>query len=191
MFHPNVARWIRDTHNLDARRGQARSTKPFVRGGDPVLGCRLGAGTHQEYVAIRRSHRDIRPTRPGRRGDSQAGNLQAPGHIAWKVEGKAGVAFSANVNVGDWLSRQVRGHQDQVDEIVSTLRSGKKAGSAPDRASIASDPSIDAELKALRADLVRLGNGLAGDAILVATHPEVQLIDIALQRVDRMIGQRA
>ncbi len=128
---------------------------------------------------------------PGAAVILKRGSLQAPGHIAWKVEGKAGVAFSANVNVGDWLSRQVRGHQDQVDEIVSTLRSGKKAGSAPDRASIASDPSIDAELKALRADLVRLGNGLAGDAILVATHPEVQLIDIALQRVDRMIGQRA
>ena len=117
------------------------------------------------------------------------GRLQARGHIAWKVEGKAGIAFSAKVNVGEWLSRHVRGHQEQVDEIVSSLRSGKQAGSIADGASIAGDPSIDAELLALRADLVRLGNGLAGDAILVATHPEVQMIDIALQRVDRMIGQ--
>jgi hypothetical protein len=112
---------------------------------------------------------------PGTAVILRRGSLQTAGHIAWKVEGKAGLAFSTRVNVGDWLSRQVRGHQDQVDEIVSSLKSGRQPGSA--------------ELQALRADLVRLGNGLAGDAILVATHLEVQMIDIALQKVDRIIGQ--
>lgn len=126
---------------------------------------------------------------PGAAVILRRGSLQTAGHIAWKVEGKAGIAFSTRVNVGDWLSRQVRGHQDQVDEIVSSLKSGRPSGSVADGASIASNPSIDAELQALRADLVRLGNGLAGDAILVATHPEVQVIDIALQRMDRIIGQ--
>ena len=127
---------------------------------------------------------------PGTAVVLKRGGLEAAGRIAWKVEGKAGIAFSARVNVGDWLSRQVRGHQEQVDEIISGLRSGKQSGSAADGPSIAGGASIDTELRALRADLVRLGDGLAGDAILVATHPEVQLIDIALQRVDRMIGQR-
>jgi len=126
---------------------------------------------------------------PGTAVVLKRGSLQAPGRIAWRVEGKAGIAFSGRVNVGDWLSRQVRGHQEQVDEIISGLRSGKQARSAAGGADMASDPSIDAELQALRADLVRLGDGLASDAILVATHPEVQLIDIALQRVDRLIGQ--
>jgi hypothetical protein len=126
---------------------------------------------------------------PGTAVVLKRGSLQAPGRIAWEAEGKAGIAFSARVNVGDWLSPQVRGHQEQVDEIISGLRSGKQAGGVADGSSIAGDPSIDAELQALRADLVRLGDGLAGDSILVATHPEVQLVDIALQRVDRMIGQ--
>jgi hypothetical protein len=126
---------------------------------------------------------------PGAAVFLRRGRLEAAGNIAWKVEGKAGIAFSIRVNVGDWLSRQVRGHQDQVDEIVSSLKSGGLTGRVADGASIASDPSIDAELQALRADLVRLGNGLAGDAILVATHPEVQMIDIALHKIDRIIGQ--
>jgi hypothetical protein len=116
------------------------------------------------------------------------GSLQTAGHIIWKVDGKAGIAFSTRVSVDDWLSRQVRGHQDQVDEIVSSLKSGRQLGSATDRASV-SDASIDAELQMLRADLIRLGDGLAGDAILAATHPEVQMIDIALQRIDRIIRQ--
>jgi hypothetical protein len=63
------------------------------------------------------------------------------------------------------------------------------AGSGADAMNSSSDTSIEAELTALRAELVRLGDGLASDAILVATHPEIQMVDIALQRVDRIIGQ--
>jgi hypothetical protein len=126
---------------------------------------------------------------PGTAVVLRRGSLQAAGHIAWKVEGKAGIAFLTKLNIADWLSRQGRAHQEQVDEIVSDVRSDRQSRGAPDTTGIASDPSIDAELQALRADLVTLGNGLAGDAILVATHPEVQIIDIALQRVDRIIGR--
>lgn len=116
------------------------------------------------------------------------GSLQASGQIIWKVEGKAGIAFSTRVSVADWLSRQGRAHQQQVDEIVSTLRSTRQHDCAHGP-SIAGDTSVDTELQALRADLVLLGNGLARDAILVATHPEVQMVDIALQRIDRIIQQ--
>ena len=125
---------------------------------------------------------------PGAEVILKRGSLQTGGYIAWKVKGKAGIAFSTRVSVGDWLSRQVRGHQDEVDEIVSNLKAGSPPGSAADGAGVASTPSIEAELLALRGDLVRLGNGLAGDAILVATHPEVQMLDIALQKIDRLIG---
>jgi hypothetical protein len=117
------------------------------------------------------------------------GALHISGQIAWKVERKAGILFSAKVNVADWMSRPVGAHQEKVDDIVSSLRAVAHPGSAVDATNISSDTSIAAELAALRADLVQLGNGLAGDTSLVAAHPEIQMIDVALQRVDRVIGQ--
>jgi hypothetical protein len=45
---------------------------------------------------------------------------------------------------------------------------------------------MQSELSALRSELTKLGEGLVGDIILVATHPELQLLDVALQRVDRI-----
>ena len=46
-----------------------------------------------------------------------------------------------------------------------------------------------AELMTLRTELAELGNSLIGDVVLVATHPEIQALDIAVQRIDRMIGR--
>lgn len=126
---------------------------------------------------------------PGAAVILKRGSLQAAGQIAWKVERKAGIAFSTKVTVADWLSRKLCAHQERVDEIVSSLEPGGQAGSGADAMNSSSDTSIVAELTALRAELVRLGDGLASDAILVATHPEIQMVDIALQRVDRIIGQ--
>ena len=35
---------------------------------------------------------------------------------------------------------------------------------------------------------MQLGNGLTADVVLVATHPEIQLLDIALQRIERIMA---
>ena len=35
---------------------------------------------------------------------------------------------------------------------------------------------------------INLGNALSADVILVATHPEIQSLDISLQRIERIIG---
>jgi hypothetical protein len=126
---------------------------------------------------------------PGAAVILKRGALHISGQIAWKVERKAGIVFSTKVNVADWLSRPAGAHQEKVDDIVSSLRAVAHPGGAVDATNISSDTSIVAELAALRADLVQLGNGLANDTILVATHPEIQMIDVALQRVDRVIGQ--
>ena len=123
---------------------------------------------------------------PGAAVILKRGRLETAGEIAWKAERKAGIALSKSVDVAEWLSRQAGGHQERVDEIVSSLKSGGHPDSASGEANISSDTTILAELAALRADLAQLGSGLAGDAILVATHPEIQLVDIALQRVDRI-----
>jgi hypothetical protein len=43
------------------------------------------------------------------------------------------------------------------------------------------------ELTQLRAELGALENALIADVILVATHPEIQMLDIACQRIDRVL----
>ncbi len=44
-----------------------------------------------------------------------------------------------------------------------------------------------AQLTSLKRDLVSLGEALVKDIILVATHPEIQLLDIAVQKIDRLL----
>jgi hypothetical protein len=126
---------------------------------------------------------------PGAAVILKRGSLQIAGQVAWKVDGNGGIAFSAKVSVAEWLARKVRNHQERVDEIVLSLRSDRQLTVAADPVSIPGVTSIVTELMALRANLAQLENGLATDAILVATHPEIQTIDIALQRVDRVLGQ--
>jgi hypothetical protein len=115
------------------------------------------------------------------------GRLEVRGSVAWKSSRQAGIAFQSRVDVGDWMARQGGPHQERVDELMTALRS-----SAPEPIERDSDHSsarrkaIESELSALRSELTRLGEGLTADIIMVATHPELQLLDIALQRVDRI-----
>ncbi len=114
------------------------------------------------------------------------GQLQAIGCIAWRVERKAGVKLEAAVHVSDWMSRQGSNGQERVDALLSIVRSDAPNDSgAPAVASAA--VSIETELALLRTELIGLGSGLTSDAILVATHPEIQAIDICVQRIDRML----
>lgn len=121
------------------------------------------------------------------------GSLEASGRVAWASSGRAGLAFGSVVRVTDWMARRATAHQDRVDEIVAALKAEELQG---DR-EIVSDESygqsidVETELGLLRADLTKLGDALAADIILVATHPEIQLIDIALQRIERMMGRNS
>jgi len=133
---------------------------------------------------------------PGRKIVLKRGSLEVGGHIAWVASRQAGLAFSPAVRETDWMGRRANAHQERIDEIVAAL----KAESAADEPSAeVAEPSpysveIESELALLGADLMRLGEALTADVILVATHPEIQLIDIALQRVERIMaasGQRA
>jgi hypothetical protein len=118
------------------------------------------------------------------------GSLEASGRVAWASSGRAGLAFGSVVRVTDWMARRATAHQDRVDEIVAALKAEELQG---DR-EIVSDESygqsidVETELGLLRADLTKLGDALAADIILVATHPEIQLIDMALQRIERIMG---
>ena len=126
---------------------------------------------------------------PGTEVIVRRGSLEARGLIAWKVERKGGVAFSGAVEVADWMSR-LASPQDQVDRIVGDYRDKRQTLSAAPPANCDHEEnSVAAELAKLRSDLAQLGNSLSSDVIMVATHPEIQLIDISLQRIDRLIAR--
>lgn len=131
--------------------------------------------------------------RPGCLIVLKRGSLEARGRVAWAASGQAGLAFGTVVRVTDWMARRSTAHQYRVDEIVAALKAEALQG---DR-EIVSDGSnrqsldVETELGQLRADLTKLGEALAADIILVATHPEIQLIDIALQRIERMMGRNS
>lgn len=116
------------------------------------------------------------------------GSLQVVGCVAWKLDRRAGLAFEATVCVADWMSRYPSAKQQRVDEIVAGFKTNSRSGSASvvdEDTSLAG--SIVAELAALRSDLTELEAGLIKDIILVATHPEIQALDISLQRIDRLM----
>lgn len=118
------------------------------------------------------------------------GSLEASADVVWKVGRKAGISFHSVIIVSDWMGRQPSAHQGRVDAMVQAIRSGARdgAGGAGDpQAAAAAQPSVEAELEELGRTLTALEQGLLGDVILFATHPEIQLIDVARQAVERML----
>jgi hypothetical protein len=117
------------------------------------------------------------------------GPLEAKVRIVWKAGRKAGVSFLSPVHVADWMSRTMPSHQAKVDDLVRTIRSGEGGvgGNVQGMAGRIAPP-IEAELRDLRRELAMLEHALAGDEAVIMAHPEIQLLDIALQRIDRMIA---
>lgn len=48
---------------------------------------------------------------------------------------------------------------------------------------------MEAQLHEVHAELAQLERNLVANVILVATRPEIQVLDVSLQRIDRMIRQ--
>jgi hypothetical protein len=118
------------------------------------------------------------------------GCLEAAARIVWKAGRKAGICFSSTLHVADWMSRIVPSHQDHVDEAVRSIRAGQEVepSHGADRPPALAGPGLEAELRALKGDLAELENGLTADAAVAAGHPEIQLLDVALQRIERMLA---
>jgi hypothetical protein len=122
----------------------------------------------------------------GERIDLKRGQLRAAGWIAWRVERKAGVRLEARVHVPDWMTRQVNTGQEQVDALMSMVRNhGPAAPAAAGRAT--GQLSMEAELLQLRLELGELEAALLKDVVVIATHPEIQTLDISAQRIDRVL----
>ena len=115
------------------------------------------------------------------------GSLEAEAKVVWRAGRKAGIAFCGVIQVADWMTRTPPSHQAKVDEIVRGIRG---PGSGPHTADTAMPAgcSLESELRALKAELVQLETGLIADMAVVAAHPEIQLLDLALQRVERLLA---
>jgi hypothetical protein len=88
------------------------------------------------------------------------------------------------------MSRKPPSHQARVDDIVAEIRTGQPGPHhVRPAARTYGAGSLEAELAQLRVDLSGLGGKLANDPALIAAHPEIQMLDVSVQRIDRMIGQ--
>ncbi|MCY7280633.1 MAG: PilZ domain-containing protein [Sphingomonas bacterium] len=118
------------------------------------------------------------------------GALEEPGTIVWSAAGKAGLTFGGLVDVQAWLPTKEAKRQTQVDETAFGLKHAARVVEAatPGVADEAmAMETVVAELVTVQAHLDELGGQLALDAALLAKHPEVQLLDIAGQRIARII----
>ena len=81
--------------------------------------------------------------KPGSPFVLKRGSLQVGGRIAWAASRQAGLAFSATVSVADWMARQANARQDQIDEIVSALKSAPIGEQHPSSPVLGSDTCVD------------------------------------------------
>lgn len=119
-------------------------------------------------------------------------SLAADGVVVWRSANQAGVAFNANLYVSDWLPKNSRATQCTVDELIYNVKNCHNDQSDQRRPALppASHNADFAELTSLRCDLVTLADRLVQDVVLVATHPEIQLLDVAIQKIDRILKQK-
>ncbi|QDP20427.1 hypothetical protein [Sphingomonas xanthus] len=113
------------------------------------------------------------------------GTLQIRGKIAWSEDLCAGIEFNTPATVAEWTVQKPHKSQQIVDEIVAAYHRGEARDEGMDAAP--EEECIRSQLRKLQAELSQLGNSLISDVILVATHPEIQLLDIAVQRVERVL----
>lgn len=114
------------------------------------------------------------------------GSLEAAGQIAWRVGRRAGVRLEANICISGWMARLGSTGQDRVDALVAIVKS-EEPGAVRPVSDAGGHLSVEAELGMLRTELTQLESGLAGDPAVIAAHPELQTLDISLQRIDRIL----
>jgi hypothetical protein len=119
------------------------------------------------------------------------GPLEAIGRVAWMAAGRAGLSFTAPVIVSAWLPTRESARQAQVDQIAFGVKhvptpAGVVSAAVADSAVMSADAAIS-DLFRLREELDHLGDLLAQDAAVVASHPQIQLFDTAGQRIAKIV----
>lgn len=117
------------------------------------------------------------------------GALEAPGTAVWSRSGKAGLAFDGQVDVAAWLPVKEAKAQTQVDQIAFGIKHARAAApvAPPALVQALSIEAALAELDAVQMQIRQIGGKLALDAAVVASHPDVQLLDAAGRRIGRLV----
>jgi len=118
------------------------------------------------------------------------GGLSVEGALAWRSSNQAGVGFASNISVPAWLPKNGGSKQSAIDRLMFEAKSGPAGQSERPRpvCSLVDPNRALVELVSLRKELTILEDALVQDVRLVAAHPDIQLLDIALQRVDRLLS---
>ena len=119
------------------------------------------------------------------------GDLKASGIAVWVASGRAGLSFKSPVAVSSWLPTKEPSRQRHIDRFVFGLKhaglAANVAHALPIEGAGLSMPAVVAGLERLQAELGQLADKLAQDVVLVATHPEVQFLDEAAQRIGKIV----
>lgn len=106
--------------------------------------------------------------------------------VIWAEGNRCGLKFSGAIDVQRWRSAPANGEQQRVDDIVQLVKSGAVLPT-PTPAQIAQtrdDRPLSADLKLAAELLAQLGERLAADDDVIASHAaELQNLDIAIQMV--------
>ncbi len=115
--------------------------------------------------------------------------LEAPGTVAWMESGRAGLRLSGPIDVSAWLPTKER--QSQVDCMAFNIKQGIASATTAPIAVVSertmSMINIAAELASLQEQLGRLGDALSRNRHLVADCPELQVLDLAGQRIGKIV----
>ena len=116
------------------------------------------------------------------------GPLEAQGRVAWAATGRAGLSFAAPIFVSEWLPTKELARQAQVDQIAYGIKHARPAAvlAAVTAPVLMSPDAALADLIRLQAELAYLGDLLAQDGAIAASHPEIQLFDSAVQRMAKI-----
>jgi hypothetical protein len=113
--------------------------------------------------------------------------LEVAGSVAWIDGLRAGLAFDKTVEVTQWMARVGSVGQSRVDEIVAGIRSNS---SSRTQASLpAKSDDLARQLQEVHDQLARLSEGLLEDDDVAMKHPQIQVFDIMLQKLDRLIKE--
>lgn len=124
----------------------------------------------------------------GQRVLLRRGTLEVAGTVAWNEGKRAGLAFDTTVEVGQWMARVGSAGQARIDAIVADIRSDPTPcveTALPDAQS-----DLVGQLKGLRDEISRLADSLLEDDDVAMRHPEIQVFDITLQKLDRLIKEQ-
>ena len=115
------------------------------------------------------------------------GRLRVLGHVAWGNASHCGMLFNSPVSVRDWMAHPVNREQHRIDRVVGIVRAGAVLLEIPAARSGQLPNDLALDLRRVALLLGRLGDELAGDAVVAANYSvKLQYLDIASQTLSAL-----